>query len=463
MKTARGVLAQGVGWTVGAYGLTQLVRFVTSIALTRMLAPELFGIMLIVNSLRTGIDLLLDVGIGQSVIQNKNGADPAFYNTAWTIQLIRGIFVWTICLILSVPLAKLYETPLLATVLPVAGLYFIFNGFSSMAPFLLRRRFQLAKLNGFEVIVTVIWATVQLIVAYFYPNIWALVLGGVLYAALTMTGSFYLLRDLKVKIQFSKRYGADIFGFGKWIFISSIIYFLSTNFDRLTLGKLIPLELLGVYGIARSMSDLVTQLFLRLCDFVIFPLVASAAETSRFVLRKKVVRTRFWVLFLIAFGISVFSATSDVIIKILFDSRYQEAALLLPIFSLGIWFSIVCSLNESTMLGFGKPLYGAMANGLKLVYLIVGLPVSFQYFGIVGVSVLIALGDLWRYPFILAGQVRERFSFWAQDLFLTLGLFVLVGCWEWLRWELGFTSALEGLLSLKLAGLGIVSMESQCG
>jgi O-antigen/teichoic acid export membrane protein len=453
MKISRIALAKGVGWTIGAYGLTQLARFATSIALTRILAPELFGLMIIVNSLRTGIDLLLDVGIGQNVIQNKNGEDPRFYNTAWTIQLVRGLFVWIVCLIVSLPLAKLYEAPLLATVLPVAGLYFVFNGFSSMAPFLLRRRLQLARLNSFEIVVTIVWATGQLVVAYFYPNIWALVFGGVFYAALSMIGSFYLLRDLKVKMQISKNYGLEILSFGKWIFISSILYFLSTNFDRLSLGKLIPLEVLGVYGIARSISDLVTQLFLRLCDFIIFPLVASAAETSRFILRQKVATTRFWLLFVIACGISVFSVASDLIIRTLLDSRYQVAGMLLPIFGLGVWFSIVCSINESTLLGLGKPLYGAAANGLKLIYLIVGLPMSFGYFGIIGVAVLIALGDLCRYLPILVGQFRERFSFGAQDLFLTVVLFAFVGCWEWLRWRFGLATSFEGLLTLRMAGV----------
>jgi O-antigen/teichoic acid export membrane protein len=452
MKISRIALVKGVGWTVGAYGLTQLVRFATSIALTRILAPELFGTMVIVNSLRTGIDLLLDVGIGQNVIQNKNGDHPHFYNTAWTIQIIRGLFVWIICLIVAVPLAGLYEAPLLATLLPIAGLYFIFNGVSSVAPFLLRRRLQLAKLNSFEIIVTLIWATVQLVVAYLYPNIWALVFGGISYAALTMIGSFYLLRDLKLRIQFSKRYGLEILSFGKWIFLTSVIYFLSTNFDRLSLGKQIPLGLLGVYGIARSTSDLVTLLFMRLCDFVIFPLVASAAEVSRFALREKVAVTRFWLLLFVAFGISVFSVTSDLIIRTLLDARYQAAGLLLPIFSLGVWFSIVCSINESTLLGLGKPLYGAAANGLKLIYLIVGLPTSFTYFGIVGVATLVALSDLCRYLPILVGQVRERFSFGMQDLFLTVVLFGFVGCGEWLRWKLGFATSFEGLLQLRMTG-----------
>ena len=84
-------LSKKIGWTVGTFGLIQLIRFAINIVLTRLLAPELFGTMLIVNSLRTGIDLVLDVGIGQSIIQNKFGEHPSFYVTAWSIQLVRGM------------------------------------------------------------------------------------------------------------------------------------------------------------------------------------------------------------------------------------------------------------------------------------------------------------------------------------------------------------------------------------
>ena len=136
MKQSRLALAKGLGWTVAGYGIIQLIRFSTSVILTRILAPELFGIMLIVNSLRTGIDLFLDMGIGQNIIQNKFADRPGiFYNTAWSMQIIRGIFIWVVCLFVSGPLARLYNAPELASILPVAGIYFLLTGFSSMGPF----------------------------------------------------------------------------------------------------------------------------------------------------------------------------------------------------------------------------------------------------------------------------------------------------------------------------------------
>ena len=107
LKLSRRGLVKGVGWTVGAYGAGQFVRLVSSIALTRLLSPELFGIMTIVNTVRTGVDLLSDVGIGQSIVQNKKAEDPDFYNTAWTIKLLRGLLLCLVCAALSHPFGQI--------------------------------------------------------------------------------------------------------------------------------------------------------------------------------------------------------------------------------------------------------------------------------------------------------------------------------------------------------------------
>jgi O-antigen/teichoic acid export membrane protein len=223
------------------------------------------------------------------------------------------------------------------------------------------------------------------------------------------------------------------------------------NFDRLSLGKLVPLELLGIYGIARSISDLMASIFIRLSHYVIFPLIASAASTPRPVLHSKIASIRLGMLFIIVFGISLFCSGADVIVHTLFDARYQIAGALLPILVIGVWFSILCAINEATLLGLGKPLYGAAANALKLIYLVVGLPVSFTHFGIVGAAVLVALGDLCRYPALLFGQMRERLSFGAQDLLLTLLLAAFICFWEFLRWKLGYGTSFDGMMNLVMA------------
>src|SRR6202035_3619722 len=99
---------------------------------------------------------------------------------------------------------------------------------------------------------------------------------------------------------------------------SSIVYFLSTYVDRLYLGKVVPLELLGIYGIARSISDLSGNLVLRLGNVVLFPFIASHSQTPRAALRDQLASIRAKFLLLAVVGFSFFVATADLAIKVLY-------------------------------------------------------------------------------------------------------------------------------------------------
>src|SRR5665213_4512871 len=112
MKFSPILLLKGAIWTAGVFSVGQMLRLVTNIILARLLAPELFGIMQIVYSFRTGIELITDVGISQNIIHNKNANDPDFYNTAWSLQLIRSIVLWIVFCIISVPVARFYDSPM---------------------------------------------------------------------------------------------------------------------------------------------------------------------------------------------------------------------------------------------------------------------------------------------------------------------------------------------------------------
>jgi hypothetical protein len=58
-------MIERLSWTTGSFGVIQLMRLVNNVVLARLLSPPLFGLMLIVNSIRTGVELLSDVGINQ--------------------------------------------------------------------------------------------------------------------------------------------------------------------------------------------------------------------------------------------------------------------------------------------------------------------------------------------------------------------------------------------------------------
>jgi O-antigen/teichoic acid export membrane protein len=438
MSIGRRFLLKGTLLTIGVYGLGQVLRVVTSIILARLLAPELFGIMLIVTSLTVGIELMSDVGVGQNIIYHKDGNDPDFYNTAWTLQAIRGILLWLVALLVAWLVARIYQYPILVLVVPFASFGMVLTGFTPINRFLLQKRLQIAKINAFDALMSFVSSVAYVFLAYLSPTIWALVVGGLFKSMATMIGSHFLLPEVKQRFLLSKPFTWEILHFGKWIFFSSLVYFLATNFDGLYLAKVVPLNLLGVYGIARSISELLGVLVMHVGNNVLFPFIASQSQIDRAVLREQLAPLRAKFLLLAALGVSFLIATADLIVNILYDERYQAAGWMLPVLIMGAWFSILCNLNEATLLGLGKPFYSAASNSLKFALLLIGLPLSVKAYGVLGGIMVIALVNLSRYIAILVGQRREHLSFGMQDLFVTIAMFSLISFWEGLRWILGF-------------------------
>lgn len=431
-----------------------MLRFVTSIALARLLAPQLFGLMLIVGTFRAGIELFSDVGIGQNIVYSKNAEDPDFYNTAWSLQIIRSVAIWVIFIALSAPVAYFYKEPVILYILPVAGFGIIFSGLNSVSPALLQKRLLIARVNIFELVVQLVSAIGAVLFAFFSRTIWALVAGGLFTSAVYTIGSYFLLPNLRHKLYLSKQYSMEILHFGKWIFLSSVIFFLSVNYDRLYFAKVIPIELLGVYGIARNISDLIVNLVGRLGYNVVFPFIASHSQTPRAALHQQLARPRAAFLLLVAAGASVLVATADLAIRLLYDQRYSAATWMLPVLIVGAWFSVLGRVNESILLGLGKPSYATLANAAKFAFLLVGLPLSVAAGGLLGGVLVVALVDLPRYLPILIGQRRQRLSYGMQDLKITIVMFLLIGLWEFLRWQLGFGTSFDSLPSFEFKGFG---------
>jgi O-antigen/teichoic acid export membrane protein len=439
-------MIKGVVWTAGLFSLGQLLRVLSSVILTRLLRPELFGILVIVYAIQNGIDMVSDLGFAQNLVINSNADKPAFYNTLWSLRLFRGLLL-SLCFIgAAIPLARVYDTPALTWILPVVGMNFVLGGLASLGPIFLQRRLQTTKYNIFQSATEAVSTVGQVIYGWFSPTVWALVFGGLLSSLANTIGSYFLVPDLRHKFQISNAYVRQIFSFGKWIFVSSTIYFLSTSFDNLYFGKVVPLDLLGVYGIARNIADAVSGMIGRVNGVVIFPFMAVHSELPRTELREQLKSIRAKFLLVAAVGFSVLVAIADLLIRFLYDPRYQDAGWILSILFIGRWFSMLCNVNESTLLSFKKPVYNAAASGLKFALLLFGLPLTFVKFGIVGAIIFVAVSEGLRYVPLLIGQARERFSFAMQDFVATLLMFGLVGLLEWFRSAMGLGNSFEHLL-----------------
>ena len=443
MQLSPAMLFRGIGWIAGLFILSAIIRFGSNISLTRLLTPEILGAVLVILTVRNAVELMSDVGIGQNIVASRNGDDPVFRSTAWLMQCLRGTVLGFFMYIASSYIADVYAVPVSA--IELAALTLVLAGFSSVSIYVMQRKLQVARISLFDFSQELVAVALAILAASISPTVWALVVAN-LVATIIRTTATYFLPAERTKFEVKIDYAKEIFHFGKWIFLMSALMLLCTTFDKLYLGQAIPLAVVGIYGVAKAISDIPWMLAARICHTLIFPAIASAASKPREALRADVGPTRFKVLLfggvMMGFGITV----SDIAVEFVYDSRYHDAGAMLSILLFAVWFAIISNINEYTLLGLAKPKYAVAGNILKAITLVVGMPFALVHGGVLAAISVLAIAEMPRMGPIAFGLLRENVHFFRQDILATVCLVASLLVFTGLRAALGFGYGFLGLL-----------------
>jgi O-antigen/teichoic acid export membrane protein len=414
-------VVRGSLWTLGGYGAGQVLRLGSNLILTRLLVPEMFGLMALVNIFIQGLGMFSDVGIGPSIIQSGRGDQPRFLNTAWTIQVMRGCALWLCSCIIAWPVAAFYEQPELRWLIPVAGLSALIAGFNSTALFTLNRHIQLGKATAIELISRIGGIVLMIVWAWYSRSIWPLVGGGLASAAITLALSHTILPGVRNRFCFDREAAGELFRFGRWIFISTVLSFLASQADRLVFGKNITLAELGVYSVAAMMALLPTQAILKVGSSVIFAAYSRARQDGGLAgLADVFSRARLPLLAAGGWAVSFMVVAGPAVIAFLYDHRYASAGWIMQWLAVSAWLQILQVTCGSALLATGATRWVAAGNVAKLVGMLILIPLGFKIHGFVGAVVGIVGSDLLKYAVSLFAVRRCGLSAWRMDLGLTL-------------------------------------------
>jgi O-antigen/teichoic acid export membrane protein len=435
----------GVFWSVGIYGIATVLRLGSSLIMTRLLFPELFGLINLVSLFIVGMYLFSDIGSGPTIIRSERGDDPELLNNVWTIQVIRGCLLWLGCLALAVPAAHFYGEPKIAWLLPIAGLTCISDGLSSTSRFTLTRKMDFGKLSRFELQNQIIGTGLLITLAWFNRNIWALVIGHLLSDVIRTVRSHFLIPNYRNRLAWNWAIVKEISIFGRWILLSTMISFLAGQVDRMLMVKVLSWNFLGIYGVVMAISEMPRSIIERISGQVIFPAVSQLTDRPRADLRQKLLRHRRPVLIVMALGLSLLVCLGDLVVAIMYDQRYTSGRWMLPLLALGIWPNVLFQTLYPMLLALSKPQYQTWGNVGKFLFTGIGIFLGFAHFGEPGVILVIALNDLPLYGAIAYGLWRERLTSIQQDIWTTaLFLSVLAGLLS-LRYLLGFGLPIDQL------------------
>ena len=184
---------RGTAFTFFGFGTQQFLRLLSNLVLTRLLFPEAFGLMALVMVVLTGLQMISDAGLNPSIVQSRRGDEPDFLNTAWSLQIGRGFLLWLLTLALALPLARFYDQPQLAALLPVAGFGMVIQGFQSMRLASANRHIALGRLTLMELGSQVIGIAVMVLLAWWLRSVWALVIGTLIGTAIKTVLSHRML------------------------------------------------------------------------------------------------------------------------------------------------------------------------------------------------------------------------------------------------------------------------------
>jgi O-antigen/teichoic acid export membrane protein len=232
-------------WTVIDYGGATALRTVNSLILTRLLRPELFGLMTLASTLMTGINLFADIGLAPSVVQSPRGDDSDFLNTAWTLGIIRSAAVFLVTLILAWPMSSFYHDSRVVGIIISLNCTMLISGFYSSNLWSLRRHLGVRRIFVVDIsaqvismLTTIAWA---LLVG---RTVWALVAGNWAYVVYRTAASHFrpLVPGIKNRFRWDKGSVHSLVHFGKWVLLGTAASFFASQSDRLILGKLVSPE-----------------------------------------------------------------------------------------------------------------------------------------------------------------------------------------------------------------------------
>ena len=121
MSTTRSVLARtvrGAGWVIAWRLGMRILGLGSTLILVRLLVPSDFGLLALAASFAQTVDGMMMLGTEEAVIRQP-APDRHVYNTAWTLNVLRGLTVTAIVLLSAVPVARFFGDPrLVKTIVP---------------------------------------------------------------------------------------------------------------------------------------------------------------------------------------------------------------------------------------------------------------------------------------------------------------------------------------------------------
>ncbi|MBA7535108.1 hypothetical protein ES705_27359 [subsurface metagenome] len=399
-------VAKGGFWVFFIRITIRGLSFIRLIILARILSPNDFGLMGIALLTMSILETFSQTGFEQALIHKKEDIE-SYLNSAWTVLILRGFILFAILYFIAPYAAVFFNTPEAKPIIKVIGFSILFQAFTNIGITYFKKELEFNKEFIYQFSGTLADFVVAVSAVLILKNVWALVFGLLARKIVSCLVS-YLIHSYRPRLSSDLGKAKELFGFGKWIMVSSILVFLIVQGDDIFVGKLLGTTALGFYQLAYRISNMATTEITQVISQVTFP-TYSKLQNDLPKLREAYLKVLQLIAFL-SFPITglIFVLSPD-FTKIFLGEKWMPMVLAMQVLCI---FGVTRSINAlfgSVLLGIGKPSISTKASAIQLAIIIILIYPLTLKMDIIGTSIVVSFSNVFImfYLFLKIGPIMK--------------------------------------------------------
>lgn len=364
MSSLKDKTVKGVIWSAVDRFSAQGIQFVFSILIARLLVPEDYGVIAMLNIFLAVSQTFIDSGFGTALIRKIDRTETDF-STVFYFNIAVAVFFYLGLFFAAPAIANFYNTPLLVPVTRVTAINLVIGSLSGIHNAKLSIAIDFKSRAKISIVSAVLTGAVGLWMAYSGYGVWALVVQTV-FAGIIRTIMLWIIVKWYPKLVFSWQSFKEMFSFGSKLLASGLLDTIYNNIYPLVIGKIFSPSTLGLYAKAKSLADFPSANITGVLQNVTFPVLSSIQnEEDRLAdAYKRFLRISAFVIFPLMLGLS---SVADPFIRLALTDKWEGAIYLLQIICFALMWYPIHAINLNILSVKGRSDYFLKLEIIKKV------------------------------------------------------------------------------------------------
>ena len=268
---------KGTAWSA-IDNVTQMgVSFVVSIVLARLLSPDDYGLIGIINIFTVVCTAIINGGFSAALIRKKDVTDDD-YNTSFIVNLGLSLLLYALVFLASPLIADFFGREELVWLTRVLSFTMIIGALVIVQQTRLTKRIDFKTQTKITLSSSIISGIVGIAMAFLDFGVWALVAQMLVVQVLKTIQQLWIYNHWIPSLRFNKQSFHELFGFGWKLMVSGILDRLWTQLYQVVVGKYYNAATLGQYTRAKHFSQMFSSNLTNIIQRVTYPVLSEIQD-----------------------------------------------------------------------------------------------------------------------------------------------------------------------------------------